>query len=194
MAAPNFPPRPWGYAKVSVRDDEGLRKGLPRGRPAIWGTAEISGTRDDPKVNVITSEPIPDSTGQRYDLVILSELLPRVALGLTGSGAGIDGAIVNGVRHERQLAIGTHARASGAQIVHDLLMRDPRRLFVIGDVVAMVFLWVFAVAATRRGLAGSKPRFFVWSAAQPSLLLTAGIAVIAIVLLQVLSASNRAYG
>ncbi len=169
----------------------------PRGRPAIWGTAEISGTRDDPKVNVITSEPIPDSAGQRYDLVILSELLPRVALGLTGSGAGIDGAIVNGVRHERQLAIGTHARASGAQIVHDLLTRDPRRLFVIGDVVAMVFLWVFAVAATRRGLAGPKPRFwrgFVWSAAQPSLLLTAGIAVIAIVLLQVLSASNRAYG
>ncbi len=146
---------------------------------------------------MITFEPIPDSAGRRFDLVILSEMLPLVALGLTSGGAGIDGAIVNGMRHERKLAIGTHVRASGAQIVHDLLTRDPRRLFVIGDVVAMVFLWVFAAVATWRGLAGAKPRFwrgFVWRAAQPSLLLTAGIAVVAIGLLQVLWALNGAYG
>jgi hypothetical protein len=151
------------------------------GGPVIWGTATVSGTRDAPDVSVITFEPIPDSAGKHYDLVILADVSPRVSLGLTGGGAGIDGAVVNDVQHERKLAIGTHVRLSGAGIIGDLLTRDPRRLFVVGEVVATLFLWIFAVTATWRGLAGRQPHFWrrcVWPPARRSALITVGLLVI----------------
>ena len=159
------------------------------GGPAIWGQAEVRGEKSDPAINVINFEPIPDSRGKGYDLVIVSEPFPRVHLGLTGSGASPLGqVIVNGVPHKRRLAMGTHALTTGSQVIHDLFTRDRRRLFVIGELVSSVFLWVFAIVAAWRGLSGSKPRFwrgFVWSAARTSVITTAGIAAIAVGLLQV---------
>ena len=152
------------------------------GGPAISSHAQVRGDRSGPAINVINFEPIPDSRGKRYDLVILSEPFPRVHLGLTGSGASPHGAvIVNDVPHERRLAMGTHAVVRGGEMVRDLFTRDPRRLFVVGDVIAMLFLWVFAVVATWRGLAGPQPRFwrrFVWPVARRSALVTVGLLVI----------------
>ena len=183
----------WGYAE----DEDGksatakiLVRLIPRqGGRAIWTQAEVRGERSDPAISVINFDPISDSQGNRYDLVVLSEPLPRVHLGLTGSDASPLGeVIVNDRPHQHRLAMSTHVIASGGGVIQDLFTRDPRRLFVVGDVVAMVFLWVFAVVATWRGLCGRKPRFwrgFVWSAARSSALITAGIAAIAIVLLQV---------
>ena len=183
----------WGYVDGGDETSataEVVARLMPHDRgPAIWGQAEVRGHKSDPEINVISFEPIPDSQGKRYDLVIVSEPFPRVHLGLTGDGASPLGQVsVNGVPHRRQLAMSTHALATGGQVIHDLLTRDRRRLFVIGDVVSTVFLWVFAIVAAWRGLSGSKPRFwrgFVWSAARISVLTTAGIAAIAIALLQV---------
>ena len=83
-------------------------------------------------------------------------------------------AVVNGMPEPNTyaLAMGTHAIVSGGRVIQDLFTRDPRRLFVIGDVVATVFLWVFRRGGPRGAdCPGPKPRFwrgFVWSAAQRS--------------------------
>ena len=144
-----------------------------------------------PVVVDLNFEPIPDSQGKWYTLTIRSEPSSNVYLGVARAGMNHAGeAVVNGMPEPNTyaLAMGTHAIASGGRVIQDLFTRDPRRLFVIGDVVATVFLWVFAVVATWRGLSGPKPRFwrgFVWSAARSSALITAGIAAIAIVLFQV---------
>ena len=181
----------WGYAEDADGNSAAgtiLVRLIPHeGGRAIWTQAEIRGSRSDPAISRIEFDPIPNSGGKRYDLVVLSEPLPRVHLGLTRRGAGPDdGVIVNEVRHEHQLDMGVHALADGRGVVQDLLTRDPRRLFLIGDVVVTVFLWVFAVAATWRGLSGPKPRFWrdvAWGAARPSLLLTAGLSAIAIAMI-----------
>ncbi len=142
-------------------------------------------------------EPIPDSGGTSYDLAIgvLSGPEPYVFLGLTsgdlnpGSEVVISGAPS---RYENKLAMGTYWVGRGGRVLEDLLTRDPPLLFLTTDVVATVFLWVFAVVAAGRGLSGCKPRFwraFVRGAAQTSVLVTAGLATIAIALLTVLSST-----
>lgn len=157
------------------------------GGPETWGQAEVRGHHSYPVITVINFDPIPDSKGKRYDLVILSEPFPYVHLGLTGNDSSpLGGVVVNGVEHERQLAMSAYTRATGGRVILDLLTRDPRRLFVIGEVVAMLFLWVFAVMAAWRGLSGPKPRFwrgFVWSAARPSAFVTVGLLVIALAIM-----------
>ena len=178
----------WGY--VDAGDDKNattviLVRLIPRGGGPVTEThARMRGHRSNPAVNTIEFEPIPASKDKIFDLVILAESFPWVFLGLTDSGAGpLGGVFVNEVRHERQLAMGTHVRLSGAGIIGDLLTRDPRRLFVVGEVVATLFLWIFAVAATWRGLAGHPPHFwhrYVWPVARRSALITVGLLVIAL--------------
>ena len=169
---------------------------LARLTPANSGSpvaarARVPNTWPHPVVVDLNFEPIPDSQGKWYTLTIRSEPSSNVHLGVTRGGMNHAGeAVVNGMPEPNTyaLAMGTHAIVSGGRVIQDLFTRDPRRLFVIGDVVATVFLWVFAVVATWRGLSGPKPRFwrgFVWSAARSSALSTAGIAAIAIVLFQV---------
>ena len=185
----------WGFVDGGDAPDataEVVARLIPHGGgPVSEIRAEMRGSRLEPEIHDFDFEPIPDSGGKQYTLAVSapSGLRPFVFLGVTGDTANpLGGLVANGVRHERQLAMGTHALASGGRVIHDLLTRDPRRLFVIGDVVAMVFLWVFAVVTAWRGLSGPKPRFwrgFVWSAARSSALTTAGIAALAIVLLQV---------
>ena len=166
--------------------------------PVAEARAEVRHLRSDPSTVDLAFAPIPDSGGQRYVLTIrsLREARPYLFLGLTGNQALPLGVVlVNGEPHERRLAMSTHAVAHGYQVVHDLLFRDPQRLLLIADVVVTVFLWVFAAVAAWRGLTGSRDRFwrgYVWPAAQQSSIITAGLAVIAIVLLQVLSAAPHA--
>ena len=126
----------------------------------------------------------------------LSEPRPYLFLGLTGHSALPHGVVlINGVAHKRHLAGSTHAVTNGFEVVQDLLLRDSRRLLLIGDVVATVFLWVFAAVATWRGLTGPKSRFwrgFVWPAVRQSVIVTGGLAAIAIILIQVFAATPRA--
>lgn len=165
--------------------------------PVAEARAEVRHVRSGPGTVDLAFAAIPESAGQRYVLTIraLRETRPYLFLGLTGNSALPQGVVlVNGEPHERRLAMSTHAVADGYQVVQDLLFRDPQRLLLIGDVVVTVFLWVFATVAVWRGLAASRARFwrgYVWPAVQPSLIITAGLAVIAIVLLQVLSATPR---
>ena len=166
--------------------------------PVYEARAEVRHDHSLPDTVDLEFAPIPDSGGQRFVLTIraLGETRTQLFLGLTGYVALPQGLVlVNGVPHKRHLAGSTHAVATGGGVVRDLLTRDRRRLPLIGDIVATVFLWVFATVATWRGLTGSKPRFwrgFVWPAVQQSLIITAGLAAIAIVLLQVFSAMPRA--
>jgi hypothetical protein len=166
--------------------------------PVAEARAEIRHEGSRPGTVDLEFPPIADSKGRRFVLTIrsLSEPRPYVFLGLTGHGALPHGVVlVNGVPHKRHLAGSIHAVATGAGVIQDLFTRDRRRLPLIGDIVASVFLWVFAAVTTWRGLTGSKPRFwrgFVWPAVQQSAIITAGLAAIAIVLLQVFSAMPRA--
>ena len=185
----------WGYVDGGDAPDATAevvaRLILHGGGPVAETRAEMRGSLAEPEVNDVHFEPIPDSGGKQYTLAISapSDSRPLVFIGITGGAPNLlGGIVVNGVRHERQIAMGTHALASGVRVIHDLLTRDPRRLFVISEIVAMVFLWVFAAVAAWGGLSGPKPRFwrgFVWRAAQRSLLITAGIAAIALALLQI---------
>ena len=183
----------WGYSEdadgksatatilVSLLPTEG-------GRPT-WAQAEVRGDRASPAINRIAFEPIPDSQGKRYDLVIFSEPLPRVHLGLTGETAGPHGdAIVNDVPHGRQLAMGIYSVATGGRIVQDLLTRDPRRLFLLGDVVLTLFVWVFVIVAAWRGLTGPSSQFwrgFFWPSARIGALGFAALIAIAIAILPI---------
>ncbi len=177
-----------------------LARLTPMGADAPVYEAQAAVGHDPSRPNTVDLEfaPIPDSGGQRFVLTIraLSETQPYLFLGLTGHRALPHGVVlVNGVAHERHLAMSTHAIARGDGVIHDLLTRDRRRLPLIGDVVATVFLWVFATVVAWRGLTGSTHQFwrgYVWPAVRQSLIITAGLAVIAIVLLQVLSATPRA--
>ena len=178
----------WGHAAgrggASATAEILVRLIPHEGGPVRWGQAEVHGHRSNPMVTVINFDPVPDSKGKRYDLVIVSEPFPYIHLGLIGSSASpLGGVSVNGIEHERRLAMAIYSRATGGRVILDLLTRDPRRLFVIGEVVAMLFLWVFAVVAAWRGLSWPKPRFwrgFVWSAARRSAFVTVGLLVIAL--------------
>ena len=195
----------WAYADgMEPGADEEAAPILARLTP--WGAdspvyesrAEVRHGQARPGTVDLEFAPIPDSGGQRFVLTIraLRETRPDVYLGLTGYAALPQGLIlVNGVPHKRHLAGSTHAVASGGGVVRDLLTRDRRRLPLIGDIAATVFLWVFATVATWRGLTGPKPRFwrgFVWPVVQRSVVITAALAALAIVLLQVYSALPRA--
>ncbi|MCY4112948.1 MAG: hypothetical protein OXG33_03275 [Chloroflexi bacterium] len=195
----------WAYGDGIERgaDEEGvpiLARLTPWGAdtPVYEARAEVRHDHSRPGTVDLEFTPIPDSGGQRYVLTIraLRETRPDVYLGLTGYVALPQGLVlVNGVPHKRHLAGSTHAVARGEGVVPDLLTRDRRRLPLIGDIVATVFLWVFATVATWRGLTGPKPRFwrgFVWPAVQQSVIITAGLAALAVVLLQVYSAMPRA--
>lgn len=163
--------------------------------PVREARAEVRHVRDHPRPVDLEFAPIAHSEGQRFVLTIrsLSEPRPHLFLGLAGYGALPHGVVlVNGVAHERHLAMSTHAITTGGGVINDLLTRDRRRLLLIGDVAATAFLWVFAAVATWRGLSGRKPRFwrgFVWPAVRQSVTVTAGLAVIAIVLVQVFAAA-----
>ena len=183
----------WGYAE-SPDGESGtaaiLVSLLPGqgGRP-IWTQAEVRGNRSSPAINRIAFEPIPRSEGTRYDLVIFSEPRHRIHLGLTGERAGPHGdVIVNDVPQGRQLAMGTYAIATGGRVVQDLLTRDPRRLFLIGDVIVTVFAWILAVTAAARGLSGPPSRFrhgFLGPTAQISVLIVAGLIAAALIVLPI---------
>ncbi len=183
----------WGFAE----DEDG--KGVPAtilvsllpaqgGRP-VWARAVVRGDRDSPAINRIAFEPVPGSRGETYDLVIFSEPLPRVHLGLMGDRAGPQGdAIVNDVPHPRQLAMGVYSIGTGAQLVRDLLVRDPRRLFLLGDVVLTAYVWLFAATVVWRGLTGPPSRFWpgvVWPSVRASALVLAGLVAIALVILPI---------
>ena len=187
----------WSYVRSSGGNILARLTPAHSGSP-VAARARVPNTWPHPVVVDLNFEPIPDSQGKWYTLTILSDTSSNVHLGVTRGGMNHAGeAVVNGMPEPNTyaLAMGTHAIVSGGRVIQDLFTRDPRRLFVIGDVVATVFLWVFAVVATWRGLSGPKPRFwrgFVWSAAQRSLLVTTGFAPVAIVLLRVLSATPHA--
>ncbi len=165
--------------------------------PVYEARAEVRHVRSGPNTVDLEFDPIPGSGGQQFVLTIraLRETRPYLFLGLAGNSALPYGVVlVNGEPHERRLAMSTHAVANGYQVVQDLLFRDPQRLLLIGDVVVTAFLWVFAAIAAWHGLTGSRARFwrgYVWPAIQQSLIITAGLAVIAIVLLQVFAATPR---
>ena len=195
----------WAYADgfEPGADEEGakvLARLTPWGvdAPVYEARAEIRHDQSLPGTVDFEFPPIPDSGGQRFVLTIraLREGQPHLYLGLTGYVALPQGLVlVNGVPHKRHLAASIHAVARGDGVIRDLLTRDRRRLPLIGDIVATVFVWVFAIVATWRGLTGPKPRFwrgFVWPAVQQSVVIGAGLAAIAIVLLQVFSAVPRA--
>ena len=183
----------WGYSE----DADG--KGAPAtilvslvpsqgGRPT-WAKAVVSGDRASPAINRIAFEPVPGSQGEQYDLVIFSEPLPRVYLGLTGDRAGPHGdVVVNDVPHGRQLAMGVYSIGTGAQVVQDLLVRDPRRLFLLGDVVLTAYVWLFVATVVWRGLTGPPSRFWrgsVWPSVRVSALILAGLIAIAVVILPI---------
>ena len=166
-------------------------------RPVRESRAEVRAARFSNATVDLEFEPIPDSAGRSYDLAIgvLSEPEPYVFLGLTdgdvnpGSEVVLSGAPT---RYQNDLAMGTYWVGRGGRVLEELIRSDLRRLLLIGDVAAMVFLWVFAVVTAGRGLSGYKPRFwraFVRGAAQTSVLVTAGLATIAIALLTVLSST-----
>lgn len=163
--------------------------------PVREAWAEVRHERSRPRPVDLEFAPIPDSGGQRFILTVQSLSEPRLHLflGLTGHGALPHGVVlVNGVAHKRHFAGSTHAIATGEGVIRDLLTRDRRRLLLVGDIAATVFLWVFAAVATWRGLTGHTPRFwrgFVWPAVQQSVIITAGLTVLAIVLVQVFAAA-----
>lgn len=181
----------WGYAEDADGKGEPatiLVSLLPSqgGRPA-WARAVVRGNRSSPAINRIAFQRVPGRPGDKYDLVIFSEPLPRVHLGLMGDGAGPHGdVLVNGVPHERQLAAGIYSIGTGAQIVQDLLVRDPRRLFLIGDIVLTAYVWLFVATVVWRGLTGPPSRFWrgsFWPSVRVSALMLAGLMVIALVVL-----------
>jgi len=158
------------------------------GRPT-WAKAVVRGDRSSPAINRIAFEPVPGSQGETFDLVIFSEPLPRVYLGLMGDTAGPHGdAVVDDVPHERQLAMGIYSIGTGAQIVRDLLVRDPRRLFLIGDMVLTAYVWLFVATIVWRGLTGPPSRFWrgsFWPSVRVSALMLAGLFAIALVVLPI---------
>lgn len=166
--------------------------------PVHEARAEVRHDRSRPRPVDLEFAPIADSKGERFVLTIrsLSEPRPHLFLGLTGRGALPHGVVlVNGVAHERHLAMSTHAITRGDGVIHDLLTRDRRRLLLIGDIATTVFLWVFAAVATWRGLTGHTPRFwrgFVWPAFRQSVIITVGLAAIAVVLIPVFAAAPHA--
>ena len=183
----------WGYAE----DADG--KGVPAtilvsllpsqgGRP-VWAEGVVRGSRSSPAINRIVFDPVPGSRGETYDLVIFSEPLPRVHLGLMGDRAGPHGdAVVNDVPHGRQLAMGIYSIGTGAQLVQDLLLRDPRRLFLLGDVVLTAYVWLFVAALAWRGLSGPPSRFWrgsFWPSVRVSALVLVGLIAIALVVLPI---------
>jgi hypothetical protein len=183
----------WGYSE----DAHG--KGVPAtilvsllpsqgGRPT-WARAVVRGDRASPAINHIDFEPVAGSQGETYDLVIFSEPLPRVHLGMMGDRAGPHGdAIVNDVPHGHQLAMGVYSIGTGAQVVRDLLLRDPRRLFLQSDVIFTAYVWLFAATVVWHGLTGPRRRFWrglFWPSTRVSALILAGFVALALVILPI---------
>ena len=181
----------WGYAE----DPDG--KGAPAsillllvpaegGRPTST-RAVVRGNRSSPRINRVAFEPVRGSRGEQFNLVIVDESPPHVHLGLMGDTAGPQGdVVVNGVPHDRQLAMGIYSIGTGAQIVQDLLVRDPRRLFLIGDIVFTAYVWLFVATVVWRGLTGPPSRFWrgsFWPSVRISALMLAGLITVALVVL-----------
>lgn len=183
----------WGYA-----EDPG-GKGAPatirvslvpaEGGPPTWTRAVVRGNRSSPKINRVAFEPVRGSQGDLFNLVIVGESPPRVHLGLMGDSAGPHGdVLVDGVPRGRQLAMGVYSIGTGAQIVRDLLVRDPRRLFLIGDIVLTAYLWLFVATLVWRGLTGPPSRFWrgsFWPSVRVSALILVGLMATALVVLPI---------
>ena len=76
-----------------------------------------------------------------------------------------------------------------------LLVQDPQRPALIGVVTLILFLWVLSVVAAWAGPSGRRPRFwrsFVWPSVLTSVFITAGILVVTLALLAVLSNTRLA--
>ena len=166
-------------------------------RPVRQSRAEVRGAHFSNATATFNFEPIPDSGGTLYTLAVgvLSGPMPYVFLGLTGGDVTPEGvAVVSGAptRYADDLAIRTWWTG---RLAEEVLAQGPQRLALIGQVILLIFVWVLLVVATWRGLSGRRPRFwrrFVWPAVLTSALITAGILVVALVVLAVLSPTRLA--
>ncbi len=183
----------WGYLEdADGKDDHAtiLVSLVPvqGGRPAST-RGEVRGNRSSPAINRIEFEPVRGNRGEQFNLVIVSESSHRVHLGLMGESAGpLGDVMVDGVPQSRQLAMGIYSVGSGAQIVQDLLVRDPRRLFLIGDVVLMAYVSLFVATLVWRGLAAPPARFWrdsFWPSVRVSALIFAGLIAMVLVVLPI---------
>ena len=163
--------------------------------PIRESRAVVHGVRFSNATAAFHFEPIPDSGGTLYTLAVgvLSGPTPYVFLGLTGRDVIPEGAaVVNGAptRYADDLAMRTF---SIGRFIERLYPKSPRQWWRTGEVAEValnIFLWVFLVVATWRGMSGPQPRFwrsFVWPSARTSALITAGILVITLALFAVLS-------
>ena len=160
---------------------------MPEGsdRPVRESRAEVRGARFSNTTVAFHFEPIPDSGGTLYTLAVgvLSGPMPYVFLGLTGDDVIREGAaVVNGAptRYADALAMRTFWRG---RFVEVLRMQGPKRLALAGQATVLIFLVVFPIVATWRGLSGRRPRFwrrFVWPAVLTSALITVVILLIAL--------------
>ena len=154
-------------------------------RPVRESRAEVRGARFSNATTAFHFAPIPDSGGATYTLAVgvLSGPLPYVFLGLTSGDVFPQGAaVVSGTptRNADDLAMRTFWRG---RFVEVLRMQGPKHLALAGQATLLIFLVVFPIVATWRGLSGPKPRFwrrFVWPTVRTSALITVVILFIAL--------------
>ena len=157
-------------------------------RPIREGRANVDATRFSNATVALAFEPIPDSRGRSYTLVVgvLSGPTPYVFLGLTdGDMIAKGSAVVNGATtpYENDLAMRT---AWSGRFVTALVPQALAHWPLLGEVTLYLFLWVALVVVTWKGLSGPRRHFWrrcLWPAVLTSALITAGIWMVTLALL-----------
>ena len=166
-------------------------------RPIRESRAEVRGTRFSNATVALNFEPIPQSSGQLYELTVgvLSGETPYVFLGLTsGETFPESNALVNGAptHFGDDLAIRT---AWIGRFVDGLYPRDVRYWGLFAEIMLNIFLWVLLVVVAWAGVSGHRPYFarrFVWPSVLSSALITADILIVTLTILAIRSPENLA--
>ena len=123
--------------------------------------------------------------------------MPYVFLGLTGDDVIPEGAaVVSGAPTPYADDVSMRTTWSGRfieRLLEGLLQQDPQELKLFGAVTLILLLWVIPVVAAWAGLSGRRPRFwrrFVWPSVLTSALITAGILVITLGFVALLSSTR----
>ena len=181
----------WSYVDWAPGSAEVFARLTPVGSdtPIRESRAEVDARRFSDAMASFHFEPIPDSGGTLFTLTVgvLSGELPYVFLGLTSGDVIPEGAaVVSGAStpNGADLAI----RTAWVGRYHDVVrsMLDPQRIVLVVEAIVLIFVGLFAVAATWRGLAGSQTHFWrgsVWPPAATSALIVAGIVIVTLSIL-----------